>query len=189
MPKRKDAADKPAEPVWWRWKAPQIRAARREPEKYARELAEMDEYFMRELAEMGKDSARRAAEALAEMEASPAMQLWRQYGDLLRQLPALKEATLGEALDTAETIRSHAARKAAAASAGKPRASRHASKHPEWMRVAKQAAARHPDGTTAARKRKITAALVEIASGIPRRTLATFVASRWRDISAATPRR
>ena len=176
------AKRKASEPVWWRWKVPQIEAAEREPEKYARELAEMREYAARELQRM-------AQVALPAMDSSPRLLLYRKHRDLLETLPALKEATLDEALDTVEAVQRYGARKAAAAGAGKPRASRHAPDHPAWLRAAQQAAARHPDGTSAARKRKITAALVEAAPGIPRRTLAAFVASRWRDISTTTPRR
>lgn len=161
------AKRKASEPVWWRWKVPQIEAAEREPEKYAHELAEMREYMTREQ---------------AAIEASPGMQLWRKHCDLLRELPALKDCTLDEAVDTVETVRRHGARKAAAAGAGKPRASRHAPHHPAWMRVAQQTAALHRNGTTAARKREVTAALVEIAPNVPRRTLAAFVATHWHEI-------
>ena len=105
MRKKKVTEVKTAEPVWWRWKVPQIEAAEREPEKYARELAEMREYAARELAELlpkipeGPERAQiakmaetnvRAAHALAQMEAAPAMQLWRQHADDLH--PLLPEA-------------------------------------------------------------------------------------------------
>ena len=175
---------KASEPIWWHWKLPQIEAAEREPEKYARELAEM------------RDELQRMAQvALADMDSEPGLLLYRAHEveiqSMLKAAPGFADAdvTLGEFVEALHAHRSYGARKAAAAGAGKPRASRHAPDHPAWLRAAQQAAARHPHGTKAARKRKITAALAEVAPGIPRRTLAAFVAARWRDISTATPRR
>ena len=182
-------------PNTWRWTGAQIEAAERDPKtpQHIRdELQRMAQAAQAEI-DSARDELRRFLQAAQADE--PGVLLWRAHQDelesMIKAAPGLADADipLGEFVEALHAHRSYGARKAAAAGAGKPRASRHAPDHPAWLRAAQQAAARHPDGTSAARKRKITAALVEVAPGIPRRTLAAFVASRWRDFSATTPRR
>lgn len=71
--------------------------------------------------------------------------------------------------------------KAGRANAKRPRASRYAAKHPEWLAAATQAA-HGLIGTKVSRQRKVTDALVKAAQGVSRRTLAAFVAKHWREI-------
>ena len=85
-------------PHTWGWKIPQIEAALCDPSTPAHILEEL-----------------RAMERIAteDLKNDPALKLYRAHADLLRQLPALRGASLDEALDTVQTVRSHAAKKAA----------------------------------------------------------------------------
>lgn len=112
------AKRKASEPVWWRWKLPQIEAAEREPEKYARELAEMREFMARKQ---------------AEIETCPGVRLYRQHAGLWPRLPAHElEHSLDEVLATKDAMQAYSA---ACAAKAKPRPKWHAKAKAEARRL------------------------------------------------------
>ncbi len=131
--------------TWW-WKIPQIEAALRDPSTPAHILEEL-----------------RAMERIVteDLKNAPGVKLYRAHADLLRQLPALRDANLEEALDTVQTVRSHGAKKAGTNNTG-PRKSRYAAEFPEWESVAIATLRADPD-----------AANIDIAREIKRRTKTT----------------
>ena len=108
---------KASEPVWWRWTVSQIDAAEREPDRFAKELAEIRTFM----------DAQSAA-----IEASPGMVLYRQHADLWPRLPEYeREHSLDEVLSTVDAVKSYGSAHAARA---KPA--------PAWHAAAKREAAR-----------------------------------------------
>lgn len=190
MAKRKAAESKPAEPVWWRWKVPQIEAAEREPERYAKELTEMREYSKRALAAMEEEMREFGRRAMAELEASPGLRLYRQYADWLQALPEAVRAgdlTLDDVVDTICAVLRHSARKAShSRERGASRASKYAPRKDAWIAAAKAAVASHAGATKRNRMKAAADAIEAIEPNASRRTITAFVGTHWCKISSAS---